>query len=124
MPLLGRALVSRVTSDRLGKIAARRVDDHVPQTCHGVALGRFARAALEEPSPDLLAIMAEGTAFSQREVLGASATADVAAMQRAWASLALLRDPGKGDAPEQRVQVNVAYEQAQHAASDRTSRRR
>ncbi len=54
--------------------------------------------------------MTEETSSSQCEVLGASATADVAAIRRALTSLALLRIPAKCGAPEQRVQVNAVYE--------------
>jgi hypothetical protein len=71
--------------------------------------------ALEELTPELIAIMLEEMTFLWHEVLGIPPGSDAGAARRAMTPMALLYHPDKGGQPEQMVRVNAAYEEAQCA---------
>ena len=115
--LLARAGLSQAEFARLSGITARQVNNWARGRAVVPAWATLLALALEELSPDLLAIMAEDTDFSWHEVLGVPAEAGAATIRRAWTRLALLYHPDKGGRPEQMVRVNAAYERAQVALS-------
>ena len=117
--LLARAGLSQAEFARLSGITARQVNNWARGRATVPAWAALLALALEKLSPDLLAIMAEDADFSWHEVLGVTAEASAATIRQAWTRLALLYHPDKGGRPEQMVQVNAAYEQAQQAASKR-----
>ena len=76
-------------------------------------------AALQEFSPEALAISLEEAEFSWREILGVSPSADAAAVRRAMTRLALRYHSDEGGRPEQMTRINAAYETARRGPSAR-----
>ena len=118
--LLARAGVSQASFARLTGVTARQVNNWarghalVPQWAALLAI------ALQDLSPEAMAISLEEAEFSWREILGVSSNADTAAARRAMSRLAIRYHPDKGGRPEQMTRINTAYETARRAMPART----
>src|ERR1700712_1473033 len=94
--LLARAGVSQARFARLSGVSARQINNWARGRAAVPAWAGLLAVALEELSPDRLALMAEDTGLGWAEVLGVSAQADAATTRRAWTGLALRYHPDKG----------------------------
>ena len=122
--LLARADITQASFARLSDVTARQVNNWARGRAAVPRWAVLLAVALEELTPELIAVMLEEATFRWHEVLGIPPGSDASAARRAMTRMALLYHPDKGGRPEQMARVNAACEEAQHAISGRAAQSR
>jgi transcriptional regulator with XRE-family HTH domain len=98
--LLARADISQAAFARLSGYTPRQVNNWARGRAAAPLWAIALAAVLQHTSPEAILILLEEIEFAWHETLGVPPNADVAALRRAMARLALIYHPDKGGQPD------------------------